>query len=173
MRQDGVCDGDWVPAAGKEDCIRPADGAQILSSFVKGEAEVSKIDTRTHEGSTTIEVSIGFANVLSFGFSFSPSSSESIFNSEATLYHLDKGEEGCVIWTSFVRCSEGLFFSLAPEIATCFTKLQTELATVNRSRVRFSRLTWMQIVESLPGNSRLSCKAKIMGFDQARGSYYP
>lgn len=32
LARDGVCSGDWVPIAGKEDYTRPADGPQIVSS---------------------------------------------------------------------------------------------------------------------------------------------
>lgn len=107
-RRDGVCAGDWVPVEGKEDYTRPAAGAQIVSNSFTGPVDVAIIATRTQEWSTTMEASLGFADVISLGISFSASFSESYSNSEQATYHLDEGVKGYVPWTSFIRCSEGM-----------------------------------------------------------------
>lgn len=106
-RRAGVCSGDWVAVAGKEDYTRPADGAQIVSVLRKGPAAVEIVDTRTQEWSTTIEASLGFEDVLSLGVSFSATFSESESNSEGAIYEIEEGDSGYVAWTSFMRCSEG------------------------------------------------------------------
>ncbi|KAI0126720.1 hypothetical protein BJ170DRAFT_684300 [Xylariales sp. AK1849] len=107
LPRDGACDGNWVPLEGKEDYTRPADSPQIVSGVYAGETDVQITTTRTQEWSTTIEASLGFEDIVSLGISFSETFSESESNSEAATYHLDEGEKGYVIWTSFVRCSEG------------------------------------------------------------------
>lgn len=108
-RAKGICDGKWTPVAGKEDYTRPADGAQIVSKLYKGPVEVQITKTRTQGWSTTIEASIGFEDVLSLGVSFSEEFSESESDSEAATYPLEKGEEGYVAWTSYLRCSQGKY----------------------------------------------------------------
>jgi hypothetical protein len=105
--RDGVCDGNWIPVAGREDYTRPADGPSIVSETYAGPIDVQITTTRTQEWSTTIEASLGFADILSLGVSFSSTFSESESNSEASTYHVEEGEKGYVIWTSYLRCSEG------------------------------------------------------------------
>lgn len=107
-RDDGVCDGEWVPVPGKEDYTRPADGAQIVSGLYTGPVDVSITTTRTQSWSTTIETSLGFDDIISLGVSFSSEFSESLSNSEAATYPIPDGESGYVAWTSYVRCTEGL-----------------------------------------------------------------
>lgn len=46
-RDDGICDGEWVPVPGKEDYTRPADGAQLVSGLYTGPVEVSITTTPT------------------------------------------------------------------------------------------------------------------------------
>ncbi|KAI0112521.1 hypothetical protein GGR51DRAFT_557103 [Nemania sp. FL0031] len=106
-RRGGVCDGDWVPDAGFEDYTRPADGPQIVSNLAKGPVTVTVTDTRTQEWSQTVEASLGFADILSLGVSFSMTFTESLSNSQAIEYQVDEGVSGYVSWTSFLRCSQG------------------------------------------------------------------
>ncbi|KAH6643479.1 hypothetical protein BKA67DRAFT_665285 [Truncatella angustata] len=106
-RRNGVCAGDWVPVAGKEDYTRPADRPQIVSSVYTGPFVVQITQTRTQEWSMTIEASLGFEDVVSLGISFSSTFSESVSNSEAAQFTIAEGEKGYVAWNSFVRCSEG------------------------------------------------------------------
>lgn len=107
-RDDGICDGEWVPVPGKEDYTRPADGAQILSGLYTGPVDISMTTTRTQSWSTTIETSLGFEDILSLGVSFSSQFSESLSDSEAANFFIPDGESGYVAWTSYVLCTEGM-----------------------------------------------------------------
>lgn len=108
-RDSGACKGDWTPDAGYEDYTRPSDGPQIVSSLAKGPVTVSITDTRTQEWSQTVETSLGFADILSLGVSFSSTFSESLSNAQTVEYQVDAGISGYVGWTSFLRCSRGMF----------------------------------------------------------------
>ncbi|KAI1132611.1 hypothetical protein F5Y10DRAFT_261031 [Nemania abortiva] len=103
----GKCDGNWKPDTGYEDYTRPADGPQIVSDVVRGDLTITVTTTRTQEWSTTIEESIGFADIVSLGASFSQTFSESLMNSEAVAYHVLAGQSGYIGWTSYLRCSRG------------------------------------------------------------------
>jgi hypothetical protein len=105
--RDGICDGNWVPNAGREDYTRPADGATIVSNTYQGPIEAQLTHSRTQEWSSTIEASLGFADIISLGVSFSSTFSESETDSEAGTYPIPEGVKGYVIWTGYLRCSEG------------------------------------------------------------------
>ncbi|KAK8124270.1 uncharacterized protein PG998_000029 [Apiospora kogelbergensis] len=108
----GVCAGDWTPGPEPHDdsYIRPADGPTIVASEVDGGPEGSEIQitrSRTQSWSTTMEMSLGIADVLSLGLSFSSTFQESITDSTAYSFTVPKGEKGYVIFTAYLRCSVG------------------------------------------------------------------
>ena len=108
----GVCAGDWTPGPEPHDdsYIRPADGPTIVASEVDGGPEGSEIQitrSRTQSWSTTMEMSLGIADVLSLGLSFSSTFQESITDSKAYSFTVPKGEKGYVIFTAYLRCSVG------------------------------------------------------------------
>lgn len=106
-RDDGICDGEWVPVPGKEDYTRPADGAQVLSGVYTGPVHITMTTTRTQKWSTTIEPSLRFEDILSLGVSFSSEFSVSLSDSDPANFFIPDSESGYVTWTSYVRCTEG------------------------------------------------------------------
>ncbi|KAI1425419.1 hypothetical protein F5Y12DRAFT_374696 [Xylaria sp. FL1777] len=103
----GVCKGDWTPDAGYEDYTRPADGPQILSDLLSGPLAYTITKTRSQTWTQTTEESLGFADILSLGVSFSKSFSKSLMNAESVQYTVAEGDTGYIAWTSFLRCSQG------------------------------------------------------------------
>ncbi|KAK7949440.1 hypothetical protein PG988_016079 [Apiospora saccharicola] len=108
----GACAGDWKPGPnpGDDDYIRPADGPSVVKTGVDGGEEGAKIDittSRSASWSKTMEMSLGFADVLSLGLSFSSTFEESITDSVTTSFTVPKGEKGYVIFTAYMRCSVG------------------------------------------------------------------
>ncbi|KAK8041645.1 hypothetical protein PG993_006168 [Apiospora rasikravindrae] len=110
----GVCAGDWKPGPnpGDEDYVRPADGATMVKTKVDGGESGSKVQistARTQSWSTTMEVSLGIADVLSLGLSFSSTFEESITDTTTVEFSVPAGETGYVIFTAWVRCSVGKY----------------------------------------------------------------
>lgn len=91
-RDDGLCDGKWVPVRSKEDYTRPIDGAQIVSELYTGPGDVQISKTSIQSWSTTIETSLGFADVISLGLSFSSEFSESLV--EFRVRHVPRRRPG-------------------------------------------------------------------------------
>ncbi|KAK8081248.1 hypothetical protein PG996_000029 [Apiospora saccharicola] len=99
--------------SGEDDAlyIRPADGASIVStSAVYGGPDgamttISK--TRSQSWSTTIEMSLGIADILSLGLSLSSTFEESVSDSESIQWAIPAGETGYVVFTAYMMCSTG------------------------------------------------------------------
>ncbi|KAK7952839.1 uncharacterized protein PG986_008567 [Apiospora aurea] len=108
----GVCAGDWKPGPndGDDMYIRPADGGTIVKVEVEGAeggTEYQITRSRTQSWSTTVEMSLGIADVLSLGLSFSSTFEESITDSGTASFTVPEGETGYIIFTAYLMCSVG------------------------------------------------------------------
>ncbi|KAK8048121.1 hypothetical protein PG994_009851 [Apiospora phragmitis] len=111
-REDGICNGDWKPGPNEGDAsyIRPADGATIVRTDVDGGTSGSEVEishSRSQSWSTTIKMSLGIADILSLGLSFSSTFEESITDTATTTMNVPAGEIGYAIFTAYIRCSVG------------------------------------------------------------------
>lgn len=104
---DGICDGDWVADEGKEDYTRESDDRQVVySNFNGGEVQITK--TREQSWTQETSASLGFADVLSLGLSFSESYEKSVSDSTSYTYSTKPGQTGSIVFTPTLRCSTGM-----------------------------------------------------------------
>lgn len=149
-RAEGACNGDWAPGPAKQDAryIRHADGASIVSSAaVDGGPDGSTTTisgTRTQSWSTTIEMSLGIADVLSLGLSFSSTFEESVSDTEAFEWAVPAGETGYVVFTGYLMCSFGkraLLYRLKRRLKYSNDIQVLEHAMARESKARSARHT--------------------------------
>ncbi|KAK6815650.1 hypothetical protein PG987_016654 [Apiospora arundinis] len=112
QKKKGICSGDWTPGPnpGDEDYTRPADGGTIVRTGVDGGEKGSQVQistARTQSWTTTIEMSLGIADVLSLALSFSNTFEKSLTESATITFTVPPGESGYVIFTAYLRCSVG------------------------------------------------------------------
>ncbi|KAI1291049.1 hypothetical protein F5Y03DRAFT_403781 [Xylaria venustula] len=107
ISQRSVCKKDWTPKPGYEDYRRPADGTQLVSGLVQGPLSTEIQKTRSQEWTQSLDMDLGFDDILSLGIGFSSSFSESISDSETLSYDVPAGVTGYIGWTSFLRCTQG------------------------------------------------------------------
>jgi hypothetical protein len=98
----------WVPDAGKEDYTKPADHPQRVYDTVSGPSDITITDERSQSWTRTMEMSLGFADVISLGMSFQESYSETVTDSQAYAFHVPAGQKGKVGFTPYLECSTGM-----------------------------------------------------------------
>ncbi|RKU45295.1 hypothetical protein DL546_006567 [Coniochaeta pulveracea] len=103
----GPCvENSWVPDVGKEDYTKPGD-TRVLTNTVRRPVHLTIIQERSQSWTSTLNMSLGFEDVISLGMRLGVNASETITDSTSFTINLSEGQRGVMGFTPFWRCSTG------------------------------------------------------------------
>lgn len=105
--RDGCDKNSWVADPDRSDYSRAADGSQVIYANAVGPAHLTITTERSQSYTSTLGASVGFSDILDLGVSIMQSFTREISDSRAITFDLEKGQQGNVVFTPFLRCSTG------------------------------------------------------------------